>query len=292
TGNKSFCDLQIISPKTEVTFRIKANSKLTFKHLNEKEQILLHKGKAVFSVNKQNGDFQYSTPAAVAGVRGTKFELSVDDNKSSSLKVIESKVSYKVRVKEIEALSDSNQKHPAIQKVKQFIDENELVLGEAETITIDKSKSDKILKVAKLEKIISNPSDKKLNKALDEIKTDELSQNLSQIKKEDLSKIEKISDKDLEESLEETKELEPVSESKLDKESIQKAVESRNNEIQDKLIKRLSETHNKRAQTIILNNGEKIRGIIGDTRHKDKYILITPNGTKEFSKNEVKNIEF
>lgn len=86
TGDKGTADLQF---SNNSTLRIRPNSEISIKRLLEQdgkltEEVNLKKGSLVANINKQKqtDNFNVVTPTVIAGVRGTRFLITVDPNKN------------------------------------------------------------------------------------------------------------------------------------------------------------------------------------------------------------------
>ncbi|MBK6606791.1 MAG: hypothetical protein IPG24_15275 [Leptospiraceae bacterium] len=55
------------------------------------------------------------------------------------------------------------------------------------------------------------------------------------------------------------------------------------------LMKRIEQIMDKSAETLLLKSGERIQGVI--FVEGDKYIVLTPEGRKEFDKEQVQDVE-
>ena len=86
TGEKGTADLQF---SNNSTLRIRPNSEISIKRLLEQdgkltEEVNLKKGSLIANINKQKqtDNFNVVTPTVIAGVRGTRFLITVDPNKN------------------------------------------------------------------------------------------------------------------------------------------------------------------------------------------------------------------
>jgi hypothetical protein len=88
TGEKGTADLQFSNGSS---LKVKGNSEITMKTLLEKdgkitEEVTMKKGLIVANINKQkqSDNFHVITPTVIAGVRGTRFLISVNPNEKNT----------------------------------------------------------------------------------------------------------------------------------------------------------------------------------------------------------------
>jgi hypothetical protein len=105
TGSQSSCDIKIGGS----IIRVKEKSSIKLSELSrnngiEKTGIDLDNGKLLCKAKKlsKSESFLVKTPTAVAGVRGTKFTVESDINKTSRIKVFNGQVTVVKRVKQLE----------------------------------------------------------------------------------------------------------------------------------------------------------------------------------------------
>lgn len=91
--------MAVIQFASAASITLKANSKLSIANLSKNEsgkpviELSQSSGSSFSKIAKGQSEFSIKTPTAVAGVRGTSFELSVGTNgKSTSIKLLEGKV--------------------------------------------------------------------------------------------------------------------------------------------------------------------------------------------------------
>ncbi|HNN81766.1 MAG TPA: hypothetical protein PKL30_22965, partial [Leptospiraceae bacterium] len=90
--------------------------------------------------------------------------------------------------------------------------------------------------------------------------------------------------------LKEYEELIAIEKKKLETyESVNLAVQERNEKYDEILVKRIEEITGKSFETLILKNGKKVRGAI--FLEGNQYYVITPDGQKTFKEEEVESVE-
>jgi hypothetical protein len=106
TGIQSSCDIKIGGS----IIRVKEKSSITLSELSKKDDLEkttvgLQVGKLLCKAKKLTKDekFLIKTPTAVAGVRGTKFTVEADTQKTSRIKVFDGEVKVIKRVKQLES---------------------------------------------------------------------------------------------------------------------------------------------------------------------------------------------
>lgn len=195
TGKKSICDLKLMGMQSSVNIRIHENSKF---HLDQqvkdemnKAQLKLQAGKALVYMQRlklMKESMETHTPTAVAAVRGTKYELTVQDDSSTNITVIEGKVAAKVSIKEINDLPpDVKEKSEAIQKLDKYLQEKEVMVESGKSADIPKDTSDKILEMTGLGEIIETTEYSKLTEELDsKVSSKSLEESLAKLEEKNL----------------------------------------------------------------------------------------------------------
>lgn len=132
TGVQSSCDIRI----GESIIRVKENSNVLISQLMrqgavENTSLGLDVGKILCKPKKlmKSESFLVKTPTAVAGVRGTKFIVEADPNKTTRIKVFDGKVKVIKRVAKLEDKTEMLlEKAPAIEeKEKVVVSEKEAI---------------------------------------------------------------------------------------------------------------------------------------------------------------------
>jgi hypothetical protein len=290
TAPKSYLDVQI--KDSEITFRIKENSEFSFDAKAQADKKVIsgnvQAGSVIFNVQKLKATegFNVKSPTQTAGVRGTKLETSVGGNGITKTNVYEGKVATKMRISELDKLSEEDLRKSAnLSKLLDKVDSGETVLDKGQSASIDKKKSEQLVDSAGLKDVISNLDSKNLgeiDKKVDVTKTEE---KLSKVSTN--TEVAQISKEEMDAKLKEFDQIAPIDPSKL---SDPTALEKRNMDIKDASIKKIEAETGKQAETLILKNGNKILGVI--YVEGGKYIVITPEGKKEFKASEVDSTEF
>ncbi len=135
TGAQSSCDVRI----GESIIRIKENSKVLISQLMrsgnlENTGLGLEVGKVLCKPRKlmKSESFLVKTPTAVAGVRGTKFTVEADQQKTTRIKVFDGEVKVIKRVASLEdSVEQLLQEAPAVEeKEKVVVTEKDVKLAE------------------------------------------------------------------------------------------------------------------------------------------------------------------
>ncbi len=117
---------------------------------------------------------------------------------------------------------------------------------------------------------------------LKEVKPDVLEKGLSELKGKIMPKVEPVPADELSKKLEECKELIAISIEKLsDASTMATGLDERNKTIKEQLLKRLETIMGKPVQTVVLKNGQKIQGVLADTKDQSKYTVVTAEGILE-----------
>ncbi|MBK6606792.1 MAG: FecR domain-containing protein [Leptospiraceae bacterium] len=174
TGKKAACDIQITGLDSDVTIRLRENSDFALLGYLKKEvknlQLKMLTGKILVNTQKLNTkeSVETITPTSVVGVRGTKFEVEIGKDSSSSISVYEGKVAAKVVIPEIEALpEDVKEKSSTLQKLDAYLIEKEVVIESGYTSTVTKKYADKVLKDTGIGEVLKKADKTKLTEELD-----------------------------------------------------------------------------------------------------------------------------
>lgn len=300
TGKKSVCDVQVTGLETDVTIRMKENSDFSISgHLKKgikNLQMKIISGKVLVNAQKLNtkDSIETITPTAVVGVRGTKFEVEIGKDSSSSISVLEGRVAAKVIIPEIAALSEEvKEKSTTLKTLDQFLIEKELVIESGNTSVVTKKYAEKVLKDTGIGDVLKSADKKNLSEELDKkIVPETFKEKIGKIKdKEIQSPITKILTKTFDEKLKEYEELIAIEKTKLNDPNL-KAEELKKRMKAPELMKRIEQIMDQSIEVLILNSGERIQGIILRDTNAKKFIVLTPEGKKEYSEAEVKDVGF
>lgn len=297
TGKKAACDIQITGLDSDVTIRLRENSNFALSGYLKKEvknlQMKMVTGKILVNTQKLNTkeSVETITPTSVVGVRGTKFEVEIGKDLSSSISVYEGKVAAKVVIPEIEALPDDiKEKSATLQKLDAYLVEKEVVIESGFSSTVTKKYADKVLKDTGIGEILKTADKTKLTEELDKkIIPESFTEKIQKLKDQEVqAPLVKVSAKTFEEKLKEYDEIIAVEKTKLKDqklkdEEIQKRMKS------PELMKRIEQIMDKSAETLLLKSGERIPGVI--YLEGNKFIVLTPEGKKEFDKEQVQDVE-
>ncbi|MEM7183783.1 MAG: FecR family protein, partial [Spirochaetota bacterium] len=295
TGKKSICDVVLITGKDRSNIRLKSGVKLTIlpKTAEKFKDIFLKQdsGTVLFNVQKKKDrEFNVITPTSTAGVRGTKFEISLTGDGSSKLSVFEGKVAFAPIPDEFNnlprVLIDSDK---TLQKVSVSMQSLEVMVDKGFNAQFDLGAAKKILAGTELAKVLQeNPQD-----LATKLKSIDIDKVVSQVKAVDIPKPspKAIEEQTFQEKLKEYEELledagkEPGGEGKETPEAQNKREKKR-----ELLMKRIEKVLDKPAETLILTNGKKVKGVIFE--EGNSYIVLTPDGKKILPKEQVKSFSF
>jgi len=132
-------------------------------------KIQMNHGSLMANVNKASASDNFSvvTPTAVAGVRGTRFSVDVQDGQSPKVKVVDGKVALAPRIAALDNLSqeqiDSN---PELKKLSELSATTEVVLADKTEATLNPELEKKVIAVNEvLEEAIAASAPKESEKA-------------------------------------------------------------------------------------------------------------------------------
>jgi hypothetical protein len=136
-----------------------------------------------------NENFSVVTPTAVAGVRGTKFSVDVQDGQQPRVKVVDGKVAMAPRVAALDNYtSEEIESSETLSQLKN-LEKQEIVLEENTEGTLDPKVEEKVLRVS--EAIEASREESKAADAADESTTDDVAAK-EESRKKSLEAIEKL----------------------------------------------------------------------------------------------------
>jgi hypothetical protein len=302
-GKKSICDIQVVGSEAEINIRLKENSEFSLNQKLEqgkrKIQSNLQLGQILVKVNKlkQTEDFDVVSPVNVAGVRGTKFELSLDSKGVITTSVLEGSVAVKKRIPSLESIPlEVIEKTPSLKKLNDSIND-EVIIPAGKVITNSSDETKSLLKTTGLDTLVT----KLENDTKEKKDTQSLLKTASDAEQKiDTKKLEvlntkptpkDISSSDLEKKLKEYEEFITIEKEKLkDDASIKTDLNQKIAEKKETILKRLEIVLGKQSESLKLKNGEIIKGIIFE--ENDRYIVLTPEGKKEYTNEEIEGLAF
>ena len=314
TGKNSACDLQIKDSDAGIVMRMKSESSFQLKTIavNGKQvpSTVVSIGTAMVNVSgklKNGENFQVVTPTQTAGVRGTKFEVNVSKDGSTTLSVTEGKVASRVRIPEAEELPiEVQEKSLTISTINKTIESQEQIIEAGQKTSVTKSQTDKILKETGLGESIkqinlnlqSKLSSEEVQKAVSTIdKDNQVAGKENPIFEKSLKdngtlKVETTKNGEVEAKLKEYAELIAIEKQKLESGNsvtVAGAVKERNAKSEDALLKRIEQITGKSLQTLILKSGKKVKGVI--FLESNLYYVLTTDGQETYKEEEVDSIE-
>ncbi|MBK8395760.1 MAG: FecR domain-containing protein [Leptospiraceae bacterium] len=308
TGKKSTCDVQIKESDAGIVIRLKASSMFELKMTNMDGKLvpstIVNIGNAMVNVSgklKNDENFQVVTPTQTAGVRGTKFEVNVTEDGSTTVSVSEGKVATRIRISEVDALPiEIQEKSRVISSIKTSLGSEEQIIEAGYKNEVTKAQTNGILKSSGLEKSIdlvnidtqARLSPEQVQNAVNSIDatTPQDKDKTKSLKEVSNQKVEKISPKELQSKLDEFAELIAVEKNKLESvDSSSVVIVERNQKNEAALIKRMEEITGKPVQTINLKSGKKLKGIV--FQEGDNYYILTLSGKETYKSSDIEDIE-
>ncbi|MBK7057392.1 MAG: FecR domain-containing protein [Leptospiraceae bacterium] len=314
TGKNSACDLQIKDSDAGIVMRMKSESSFQLKTIavNGKQvpSTVVSIGTAMVNVSgklKSGENFQVVTPTQTAGVRGTKFEVNVSKDGSTTLSVTEGKVASRVRIPEAEELPiEVQEKSLTISTINKKIEAQEQIIEAGQKTSVTKTQTDKILKETGLGESIkqinlnlqSKLSNEEVQKAVATIdKDNQVAGKENPVIEKSLKdngtlKVENTKNGEVETKLKEYAELIAIEKQKLESGNsvtVAGAVKERNAKSEDALLKRIEQITGKSLQTLILKSGKKVKGVI--FLESNLYYVLTTDGQETYKEEEVDSIE-
>ncbi|MBK9503635.1 MAG: FecR domain-containing protein [Leptospiraceae bacterium] len=314
TGKNSACDLQIKDSDAGIVMRMKSESSFQLKTIavNGKQvpSTVVSIGTAMVNVSgklKSGENFQVVTPTQTAGVRGTKFEVNVSKDGSTTLSVTEGKVASRVRIPEAEELPiEVQEKSLTISTINKKIEAQEQIIEAGQKTSVTKTQTDKILKETGLGESIkqinlnlqSKLSNEEVQKAVATIdKDNQVAGKENPVIEKSLKdngtlKVETTKNGEVEAKLKEYAELIAIEKQKLESGNsvtVAGAVKERNTKSEEALLKRIEQITGKTLQTLILKSGKKVKGVI--FLESNLYYVLTTDGQETYKEEEVDSIE-
>lgn len=314
TGKNSACDLQIKDSDAGIVMRMKSESSFQLKTIavNGKQvpSTVVSIGTAMVNVSgklKSGENFQVVTPTQTAGVRGTKFEVNVSKDGSTTLSVTEGKVASRVRIPEAEELPiEVQEKSLTISTINKKIEAQEQIIEAGQKTSVTKTQTDKILKETGLGESIkqinlnlqSKLSNEEVQKAVATIdKDNQVAGKENPVIEKSLKdngtlKVENTKNGEVETKLKEYAELIAIEKQKLESGNsvtVAGAVKERNTKSEEALLKRIEQITGKTLQTLILKSGKKVKGVI--FLESNLYYVLTTDGQETYKEEEVDSIE-
>ncbi|MCB1316034.1 MAG: FecR domain-containing protein [Leptospiraceae bacterium] len=301
TGGQSICDLQIAAGASRLTVRVKANSEFDFNARrfadgSTRYDSNLRSGSSMYQLDNReaNSAYRMTGPTAVAAVRGTKFEMSVEADGSTRTAVYEGQVHYRPRVEQVENLPDEVvSESKVLNDMVTGLEENgtELKAGQAATMT--RQDVDQRLEanpevkdalndpaVAALQnKRDATPEEvrqavEKIDQAVPEEKRETIRQNIQQTAPPET---ESVPDQEMQQREKEYESLVGIDvNDTMTAEEAAAKVQERNQAQRAQLQRTIESVFNKKSETLILKSGQRIQGVI--YQQGENYVVYTVDG--------------
>lgn len=312
-GPASMLDLQIRG--TQTTMRVKENSVVSLTALQaqgRRYSIHLNSGRILTNVSRQEKgqEFEVVTPAAVASVRGTRFDVFVFSDGTSRTVVFDGSVATRIRVKEIESLPpELLENSQALRKVVAALEDKERVVEAGQESTVTHYVIEADLK-EQINQVVNNPA---VRNASEKPLTPEEARAVSQQIDRDLEERLAVVQKALAESHPESKveirqravtppegypteqefeEFKPVPDESLTDEKASQAVADRNRDaaVRQQLLVRIERVTGGRLDRLVLRGGRVVEGVV--RQMGEDYLVTNPEGNEMISGSEVAEIRF
>lgn len=316
--DRSTCDLQFQSPHSGLVVRLANKTEFLFSARAIQEvnrlNLELNSGNALIDVQKleKNQEVQMVAPAAVAAVRGTRFEVDVNEEGSATTRVFEGKVAVRTRIPEAEDLPpEVIESSEVLTQTIQSLEKKEVVLEEGKQTTISAEQSRELLagepelkevlaseEIASIRNVqVDREKGKQAGHRIDELlenknkSAQDIKSNLEKSPLPAPEKVEPISEPEMKKKLEQYEELISIDQNRLKNEKeIRKAVQERNQEQRANLQKRIEKIFDKKSETLILRGGRKIHGVI--YQQGSDYVVLTVEGKKHINGKDVEGFAF
>ncbi|MDH5654845.1 MAG: FecR domain-containing protein [Spirochaetia bacterium] len=303
-----------LQTKSGSAVRIREHTEVAISKLTKKDtKVEMSTGSLLATVKKESADeeFRVVTPTAIAGVRGTTFSVEVYDGKEPRVKVIDGKVAMAPRIEALEEYSaEEIEKDPALKKLSEVSESNEVVLEEEMEGTLNPEIEKEVIRINK--KLETAQSKKESPETV--LNTEEIEKNLTEAKKdkEAVSVTEsKVTPEEKSEKqtliVIEVEAFQKIIES-ADEVSLSDATNNIKEEREQKLEKILTnieveaskttlksedeiKEHYEKLETLIMKDGSNMTGaVIAQT--DTQLVIHTPEGVKRVEKQEVLAQEF
>jgi hypothetical protein len=305
-GNASFADVQVRGFQSEISFRAKSKAEFNITAKEKegtKELILFIKaGEVVFSIKKLNKaeNIIVYTPTTKSQVRGTQFKVVVKEDATTSIKVGEGAVEVGKANPALEtALNSDEIGEKTKDKIEQAMGKTQVIEAGKETTVTSKEAKD-ALNDPEIQALLNSPTLKNVQSPTDTVKDDQLAKELAELENKlpeskavaDLKPAVKIEDsKDKADVKKEANEILIITDD--GKKTADQIKSDVNNQIQKNsknLLDTMSKVMNKQTETLILNNGSNVTGIIFQVGND--YSVMTPAGETKYDSSLVQGYKF
>ncbi len=321
----SLVDLQIVGPRSEAVLRLSAGSDftLTAARLSEAEDRIyrthLRRGRVMLRVERLSPEenFTVVAPTALASVRGTRYTVDAAPEQTRVV-VHQGLVAVRLNLEELGSASVLViQESPVLRTVERVLAEFEQVLAARDQIVIQSQATERIWAAAPdLRRVLESPELKAVrNKqtptpserraALAALQraypTDADIQDLAARIRAALARkpqetgsgisAKAGTERDLQSRLAEYDELvalEGVRQGRPDE--IRSRLREKNQVRRGALLQRIEQLMNKSAETLILKDGTRIRGVV--LSGKEGYTVLTPEGRTTYPAAQVEGVDF
>ncbi|MBL8022091.1 MAG: FecR domain-containing protein [Leptospirales bacterium] len=313
-GPQSLVDIQVRELDSSVTMRLQQNSSMVLSALQDSNGVTLSpkltQGTVMAQVKKLNAgeSFHVRLPSAVAAVRGTRFEATIDGTGNAQVAVHDGKVAVRPRSGVEDLPAGVVEKTPELKSVVEKCEKSETVVESGKSAVVDSKSADRLIDEAGLKPVLQDPAMvallNKENATEQDAKTAQtlLAKHFEDPAKKDQVKsavekpipapqIKDVKPDDMKRRLKEYEEFVSIEQAKAkDNAGAAAAVKERNSAVRDQQLSRIEQIIGKSAETLVLKNGTRVRGVIFQTGQD--YTVLTPEGTQTYLEAQVSGMEF
>ncbi len=314
---QSLCDLQVRETQGEIVIRLSPETEFALSGYRREGTLYvrsnLPRGRAQLHVGRlpSREEVFVVAPTAVATVRGTRYEVSAR-GRETRVAVDEGAAAARVSLPEISELPvEIVQGSRVLRAVESVLREFEVVLGPGEFIIIRREISRAILAAAPaFAETLNNPAlaayrgiprvdptrSRSAAQFVDAVYPDQEKLNallavIRRVLGETRSRKGRGSEAELRSRLREYDQLIAVNRAALaDSPRVQEAVRLRNQNRREGLMKEIERVMSKSAETLILKDGRRVRGVI--ITENGTYIVLTPEGRAIHAAEQVEGVDF
>lgn len=314
-GAGSVCDLQIRESESTTLLRVRGGTQLSFAGIRTQGRprvsVKINSGNVTARVNRLSPHeaIQFHTPTTVASVRGTKLEIDVSPDGTVKTTVYEGNVHLRIRLPEIDDLpSDLLSTSEKLSSVAAAVEAAGISVRPGQSASLSPDAANMLGTTTAVKIIIEQPevkqlrgktqpskadvdkAAKSLDEALQSTAVEALVLSVNQSMQQRTQRI-TINPSESAAKLKEIDELLEIEIGRLrDELRAAEAVKERNQKLREVLMARIEEVLGKPAETVVLTDGTKLRGVV--VRVGDAYHVINAEGRKEVPVGQVDRIEF
>ncbi|MCE9597376.1 MAG: FecR domain-containing protein, partial [Spirochaetia bacterium] len=163
-GPQSLVDIQVRDMDSSITLRLQQNSVLSLAGSKSSDGLTLSpkltQGSLLAQVKKLDSSesLHVRLPSAVAAVRGTQFQATVDASGNSQIDVHSGKVAVRPRSNFEDLPAGLVEKTPELQSLVTALEKSETILETGKSAVVDSKASDRLIEEAGLQPVLQNPT--------------------------------------------------------------------------------------------------------------------------------------